>query len=66
VPYDQAELSPMARSFYADSRRVRNARIKRELGVKLRYPTYRDGLRAILAEETYAGARGSNGGAARR
>jgi nucleoside-diphosphate-sugar epimerase len=52
VPYEQAELSPMARSFYAESRRVCNARIKRDLGVKLRYPTYRDGLRAILAQET--------------
>ena len=51
VPYDQAELSPMARSFYSDNRRVCNERIKRELGVKLRYPTYRDGLRAILEGE---------------
>jgi nucleoside-diphosphate-sugar epimerase len=51
VPYEQAELSPMARSFYADNRRVDNARIKRELGVKLRYPTYREGLRAILEQE---------------
>jgi nucleoside-diphosphate-sugar epimerase len=51
VPYDEAELSPMARSFYADNRRVSNARIKRELGVRLRYPTYREGLRAILADE---------------
>ena len=42
----------MARSFYADNRRVDNARIKRELGVKLRYPTYRDGLRAILEQES--------------
>jgi hypothetical protein len=38
----------MARSFYAENRRVRNDRIKRELGVTLRYPTYREGLRAIL------------------
>ena len=52
VPYEQAELSPMARSFYADNRRVDNARIKRELGVMLRYPTYRAGLRAILEEES--------------
>jgi nucleoside-diphosphate-sugar epimerase len=52
VPYGEAEMSPMARSFYADSRRVDNARIKRELGVELRYPTYREGLRAILAQET--------------
>jgi nucleoside-diphosphate-sugar epimerase len=41
-------LSAMARSFYAENRRVRNDRIKRELGVTLRYPTYREGLRAIF------------------
>ena len=41
----------MARSFYADNRRIANARIKRELGVRLRYPTYREGLRAILEQE---------------
>ena len=52
MPYEQADLSPMARSFYADNRRVCNARIRHELGVSLRYPTYREGLRAILAEET--------------
>jgi nucleoside-diphosphate-sugar epimerase len=52
VPYEDAELSPMARSFYADNRRVDNARIKRELGVSLRYPTYRAGLRAILEQES--------------
>ena len=51
VPYEQAELSPMARSFYADNRRVCNSRIKDELCVRLRYPTYRDGLRAILGDE---------------
>ena len=42
-------LSPMARSFYAENRRVRNDRIKNELGVVLRYPTYREGLRALAA-----------------
>ena len=52
VPYDEAELSPMAQSFYADNRRIDNARIKDELGVQLRHPTYRHGLRAILAAET--------------
>jgi nucleoside-diphosphate-sugar epimerase len=56
VPYDQAELSPMAQSFYADSRRISNARIKRELGVRLRYPTYREGLRAILEQEAHTAA----------
>ena len=45
----EASLSPMARSFYAESRRVRNDRIKRDLGVALAYPTYREGLRAIHA-----------------
>lgn len=47
IPLAQAELSPMARSFYAENKRVSNARIKRELGVKLSYPTYREGLEAL-------------------
>jgi nucleoside-diphosphate-sugar epimerase len=49
VPWDEAAptMSAMARSFYAENRRVQNDRIKRELGVGLRYPTYREGLRAI-------------------
>lgn len=51
VPLAEAGLSPMGRSFYADNRRVRNDRIKRELGVALLYPTYREGLRACLAAE---------------
>lgn len=49
VAYDAAEMTPMARSFYAESKRVRNDRIKRELGVALRYPDYRAGLAALLA-----------------
>ncbi len=52
TPLEDADLSPMARSFYADSRRVSNDRIKAELGVALRYPNYRAGLAALLAEET--------------
>jgi nucleoside-diphosphate-sugar epimerase len=44
-------MTPMALSFYAESKRVRNARLKAELGVTLRYPTYREGLRALLAVE---------------
>ena len=51
VPFEEAALSPMARSFYADNRRVSNARIKDELGVALRYPDYRAGLAALLADE---------------
>jgi hypothetical protein len=51
VPFEAAELSPMARSFYDDNKRVSNALIKAELGLSLCYPTYRDGLAAILAAE---------------
>ncbi len=50
VPWEQAApgMTPMARSFYSESRRVRNDKMKRELGVTLAYPTYREGLRAVL------------------
>ncbi|OWY00142.1 SDR family oxidoreductase [Thioclava sp. IC9] len=48
VPFEEADLSPMARSFYAESKRVRNDKIKHDLGVTLRYPDYRAGLRALL------------------
>ena len=48
VALEGAQLSPLARSFYDDNRRVRNDRIKRELGVTLRYPHYRRGLAACL------------------
>jgi len=51
VPFDEADMSPMARSFYAESKRVSNRRIKEELGVRLIHPDYRSGLRALLAEE---------------
>lgn len=47
VDFEKAEMSPLARSFYAESKRVRNSRIKDELGVRLRHPTYREGLEAI-------------------
>jgi dTDP-4-dehydrorhamnose reductase len=50
VAFEEANLTPMARSFYEGSRRISNARIKSELGVKLRYPTYREGLASLLAE----------------
>jgi nucleoside-diphosphate-sugar epimerase len=48
IPFEQAELSPMAKSFYADSKRVLNTRIKTELEYTLVYPNYRVGLRALL------------------
>jgi hypothetical protein len=47
VPFETAELSAMARSFYGAVKRVSNARAKRELGWQLRYPTYREGLAAL-------------------
>lgn len=50
IPFEEADMSPMARSFYSESKRISNGRIKSELGVKLRYPTYRDGLATLLAE----------------
>lgn len=48
VAFEEAELSPMARSFYAESKRVSNARVKNELGYTFRYPTYREGLKALV------------------
>jgi nucleoside-diphosphate-sugar epimerase len=50
IPFESAALSPMARSFYAGNKRIRNGKIKRELGVRLKYPTYREGLRALAAK----------------
>ncbi len=48
-----AELSPMARSFYGENKRIRNNRIKVELGVSLEYPDYRAGLSALWESGTY-------------
>ncbi len=51
VRFEDAEMTPMARSFYAESKKVRNDRIKEELGVDLLFPDYRSGLRALLAQD---------------
>jgi len=51
VDFEAAEMSAMARSFYAESKKVRNDRIKDELGVALLYPTYQSGLTSLLAQE---------------
>jgi nucleoside-diphosphate-sugar epimerase len=51
VAFAEADLTPMARSFYEGSRRIGNALIKSELGVTLRYPTYREGLAAVIPAE---------------
>lgn len=52
IPFAEAArtMSPMALSFYRDCRRAENGRMRRTLGVKLRYPTYREGLRALFEE----------------
>ena len=47
IPFEDAVMSDMARSFYADNKRVSNRLIREELGVVLRYPTYREGIRAL-------------------
>ena len=47
VPFESAQLSPMARSFYGENKQVRNELVKRDLGVTLLYPTYREGLASI-------------------
>lgn len=52
IPFEAAVLSPMARSFYGESKRVSNARMKADLGISLAYPSYREGLAAIFAAET--------------
>jgi len=57
IPFEEAvkEMSPMALSFWRDNRRIDNSRIKNALGVSLAYPDYREGLRAILAEDEKGG-----------
>jgi nucleoside-diphosphate-sugar epimerase len=52
VPFDPAQLSPMAASFYGENKRVSNALVKRELGYAFRYPTYREALRVLVRSET--------------
>jgi nucleoside-diphosphate-sugar epimerase len=50
IPFDADRLSPMAASFYSENKRVASSRLKTELGVTLHYPTYREGLGALLAD----------------
>lgn len=48
VAFEDAELSPMAKSFYSESKKVTNAKVKDELGYEFRYPTFREGLKALV------------------
>ena len=52
VDFETAEMTPMAKSFYAENKRVSNALIKSELGIKLLYPTYKSGLQNLLDQES--------------
>jgi nucleoside-diphosphate-sugar epimerase len=58
VAYEDATptMSPLAKSFWQECRRVKNDKLKRELGVTLRYPTYREGLRALFEERRHGSA----------
>ena len=51
IPYEQADLSPMAQTFWSDNKRVRNDRLHGELGVTLKFPDYQSGLQAIIDAE---------------
>ena len=51
LPFSSTELSPMARSFYGENKRVRNSRIKAEFRLTLQHPTYREGLAAIARHQ---------------
>ena len=54
IPFEEADMAPMALSFYKDNKRVRNDKIKEELGVELKYPDYKSGLEACLRAEEHA------------
>ncbi|HEY8593650.1 MAG TPA: SDR family oxidoreductase [Devosiaceae bacterium] len=51
VPFEQADLSEMGRSFYSSNERISNAAIKKALGIELLFPSYREGLGAIFYGE---------------
>lgn len=55
IAFEDADLSPMARAFYADNRRIRSDRIRAQTGWAPRYPSYREGLAAILSAERSPG-----------
>ncbi len=54
IAFEDAELTPMARSFYISKRRLRSVVVGPELGVKLIFPTYREGLKALVESKGYA------------
>lgn len=50
IDFDEADLSPMGRSFYGETKRVANGRLKKDLGVDLHYPNYREAFDALWQE----------------
>ncbi|WP_367196433.1 SDR family oxidoreductase [Amorphus sp. 3PC139-8] len=55
VPFEEADLTPMARTFYGEVKQVSNRRLHDELGIHLLYPTYREGLRALWESDRWRG-----------
>ena len=55
IDLNKAQLSPMARSFFAESKRVRNRLVKDDLGITLFYPDYETGLRALIENSSTKG-----------
>ncbi len=53
IPFEEAQLSDMAKEFYSNNRRVANAKLKQELRITLTYPTYREGLSVLFNSGTY-------------
>jgi nucleoside-diphosphate-sugar epimerase len=53
LPFETAQMTPMARSFYADNRRVSNRDLRRKLGLDLQFPTYREGIDALFRAGEY-------------
>ncbi len=54
IPFDDIDMAPIARSFYSENKRVRNDKIKTELGVNLHYPNFKSGLKACFEAEEHA------------
>jgi len=50
IDFEKAKISNMAKAFYTESRQVKNSRIKADFGIKLKYPTYREGLKKIARD----------------
>ena len=53
IPFDEADLSPMGRSFYGETKRVSNGRLAQDLGIELEFPNYRKALTALWGDETW-------------